>query len=185
MCFKYIKIHNKWKSFWKTITDFRFGFGLHFLPTTKKHPYHSQKMQFIKNRISHLEQLSRVGPLVYLLPKAFSSFDFPTFRLCACLVKYITDIYNLTPAKLQDREISNTRGQDFNLTRGCRRFPCLALFAGVWFYFSLLSAVFRFVFVCWQLCTFSRRSCKQCELFPLHVNQKKFRIFVYCVKVIK
>jgi hypothetical protein len=31
--------------------------------------------------------------------------------------------------------------------RGCRRFPCLALFAGVWFYFSLLSAVFSFVFV--------------------------------------
>jgi hypothetical protein len=27
------------------------------------------------------------------------------------------------------------------------RFPCLALFAGVWFYFSLLSAVFSFVFV--------------------------------------
>jgi hypothetical protein len=34
-----------------------------------------------------------------------------------------------------------------NLTRGCRRFPCLALFAGVWFYFSLLLAVFSFVFV--------------------------------------
>jgi hypothetical protein len=26
---------------------------------------------------------------------------------------------------------------DWNLTRGCRRFPCLVLFAGVWFYFSL------------------------------------------------
>jgi hypothetical protein len=26
-------------------------------------------------------------------------------------------------------------------------FPCLALFAGVWFYFSLLSAVFSFMFV--------------------------------------
>ena len=37
--------------------------------------------------------------------------------------------------------------QDGNLTRGCRRFPCLALFAGVWFYFSLLSAVYSFVFV--------------------------------------
>ena len=34
-----------------------------------------------------------------------------------------------------------------NLTRGCRRFPCLALFAGVWFYFSLLTAVFSFMFV--------------------------------------
>ena len=40
---------------------------------------------------------------------------------------------------MQDREISDTRG--------CWRFPCLALFAGVWFYFSLLSAVFSFVFV--------------------------------------
>jgi hypothetical protein len=60
-----------------------------------------------------------------------------------------------------------------NLTRGCQRFPCLAFFAGVSSYFSLLSAVFSFVFVCWQLCTFGRRSCKQCELFPLHVNQKK------------
>jgi hypothetical protein len=29
----------------------------------------------------------------------------------------------------------------------CRRFPCLALFASVWFYFSLLLAVFSFVFV--------------------------------------
>ena len=58
-------------------------------------------------------------------------------------------------------------------TLGCRKFPCLAFFAGVWFYFSLLSAVFSFVFV-WQLYTFSRRSCKQCELFPLHVNQKSF-----------
>jgi hypothetical protein len=26
--------------------------------------------------------------------------------------------------------------------------------------------------IVWQLCTFSRRSCKQCELSPLHVNQK-------------
>jgi hypothetical protein len=34
-----------------------------------------------------------------------------------------------------------------NLPRGCRRFPCLALFVGVWFYFSLLLAVFSFVFV--------------------------------------
>jgi hypothetical protein len=34
-----------------------------------------------------------------------------------------------------------------NLTRGCRSFPCLALFASIWFYFSLLSAVFSFVFV--------------------------------------
>ena len=33
-----------------------------------------------------------------------------------------------------------------NLTRGCRRFLCLALFAGVWFYFSLLSAVFSLLF---------------------------------------
>jgi hypothetical protein len=40
---------------------------------------------------------------------------------------------------VQDREISDTRG--------CRRFLCLGLFAGVWFYFSLLSAVFSFVFV--------------------------------------
>ena len=30
------------------------------------------------------------------------------------------------------------------------RFPCLAVFASVWFYFSLLSAVFSFVFVCKQ-----------------------------------
>jgi hypothetical protein len=34
----------------------------------------------------------------------------------------------------------------WNLTRGCQRFPCLALFAGVWFYFSLLSAVFSLLF---------------------------------------
>ena len=27
------------------------------------------------------------------------------------------------------------------------------------------------------LCTFSRRSCKQCELFPLHVNQKTSSVF--------
>ena len=40
---------------------------------------------------------------------------------------------------LQHPRVSNTRG--------CRRFPCPALFAGVWFYFSLLSAVFSFVFV--------------------------------------
>ena len=37
---------------------------------------------------------------------------------------------------------------DWNLTRRCREISlCLALFAGVWFYFSLLSAVFSFVFV--------------------------------------
>jgi hypothetical protein len=61
---------------------------------------------------------------------------------------------------VQDKEISDTRGYDFNrsltrpaesandwnLTWGCRRFPCLALFASVWLYFSLLSAVFSFVF---------------------------------------
>ena len=28
------------------------------------------------------------------------------------------------------------------------------------------------------LCTFSRRSCKQCELFTLHVNQKSSSVFV-------
>ena len=47
MCFKYVKIHNKWKKFLQnivklkeisTIKDFRFGFGLHFLPTTYSHP---------------------------------------------------------------------------------------------------------------------------------------------------
>ena len=48
------------------------------------------------------------------------------------------------------RETFDTRGNDWNLTQGCRIFPCLALFAGVWFYFSLLSAVFSFVFVCKQ-----------------------------------
>jgi hypothetical protein len=30
--------------------------------------------------------------------------------------------------------------------------------------------------VCW--CTFSRLSCKQCELFPLHVNQKSSSVFL-------
>ena len=64
-------------------------------------------------------------------------------------------------AEVQDTEISDTRGKDFNhsltrlaesandwnLTLGCRRFPCHTFFAGVWLYFSLLSAVFSFVFV--------------------------------------
>ena len=75
-----------------------------------------------------------------------------------------------------ERNIESNTGKSArqgNLTRGCRRFPCLALFAGVWFYFSLLSAVFSFM-----LCTFSRWSCKQCELFPLHVNQKSSSAFL-------
>ena len=51
---------------------------------------------------------------------------------------------------LNKRYIESNTGKSArqgNLTRGCQRFPCLALFAGVWFYFSLLSAVFSFVFV--------------------------------------
>jgi hypothetical protein len=39
-------------------------------------------------------------------------------------------------------------------------------------------------FIVWQLCTFSRRSCKQCELFPLHVNQKTSSIFLYIVGIL-
>jgi hypothetical protein len=53
-----------------------------------------------------------------------------------------------------------------NLTGGCQRFPCLALFAGVWFYFSLLSAVFSFVFVC-----------------KLHVNNLSYFPFMSIKKV--
>ena len=60
---------------------------------------------------------------------------------------------------MQDREISDTLG--------CRRFPCLALFASVWFYFSLLSAVFSFVFVC-----------------KLHVNNVSYFPFMSIKKVV-
>ena len=59
---------------------------------------------------------------------------------------------------MQDREISDTRG--------CQRFPCLTHFASVWFYFSLLSAVFSFVFVC------------------KHVNNVSYFSFVTIKKVI-
>ena len=51
---------------------------------------------------------------------------------------------------LYQRYIESNTGKSArqgNLTRGCRRFPCFALFAGVGFYFSLLLAVFSFVFV--------------------------------------
>ena len=44
-------------------------------------------------------------------------------------------------------DVPASSANDWNFTLGCRRFPCLAIFAGVWFYFSLLSAVFSFVFV--------------------------------------
>ena len=40
---------------------------------------------------------------------------------------------------MQDREIPDTRGYDFNLS--------LTRLAGVWLYFSILSAVFSFMFV--------------------------------------
>ena len=60
---------------------------------------------------------------------------------------------------MQDREISDTWG--------CRRFPCLAFFAGVWFYFSLLSSVFSFVFVC-----------------KLHVNNASYFPFMSIKKVV-
>ena len=56
----------------------------------------------------------------------------------------------LVLCSLNKRYIESNTGKSArqgNLTRGCQRFPCLALFAGVWFYFSLLSAVFSFVFV--------------------------------------
>ena len=69
------------------------------------------------------------------------------FHWLVCIEWRYRYIYNLTPAKVQDREISDNRG--------CRRCPCRAHFAGVWFYFSLFSAIFSFVFV-WQLCTFSK-----------------------------
>jgi hypothetical protein len=60
---------------------------------------------------------------------------------------------------MQDREISDTRG--------CLRFPCLALFAGGWFYFSLISAVFSFLFVC-----------------KLHVNNVSYFPFMSIKKVV-
>ena len=55
-----------------------------------------------------------------------------------CIIDYITARY------IESNASKNTR------QGRCRRFPCLALFAGVWFYFSLLSTVFSFVFVCKQ-----------------------------------
>ena len=53
--------------------------------------------------------------------------------------------------------------------------PCLALFAGVWFYFSLLSAVFNFVFVYVLL---ADDHVNNVSYFPIHVNQKNSSIFL-------
>ena len=61
---------------------------------------------------------------------------------------------------------------DWNLTRGCRRFPCLALFAGVWFYFSLLSAVFSLLFDSYVL------------LVDDHVNNVNYFPFMSIKKVV-
>ena len=49
----------------------------------------------------------------------------------------------------EERYIESNAGKSAgqgSLTRWCRRFPFLALFAGVWFYTSLLSAVFSLLF---------------------------------------
>jgi hypothetical protein len=59
-----------------------------------------------------------------------------------------------------------------NLTRGCRRFPCLALFVGVWFYFSLLSTVFSLLFDSYVL------------LADDHVNNVSYFPFMSIKKVI-
>ena len=84
----------------------------------------------------------------------------------------IRDIQNLTPAKVQDREISDTRLKSYmrvsQISLSCNFCWCLILF---------LTFISCFQFrVC--LCTFNRRSCKQCELFPLHVNQKGSSVFL-------
>ena len=84
MCFKYIKIYNKWKMFLKKhrkikkdinnkrfpvrdiSVNFRFGFGLHFLPTTLSHVHdirftsicfigiHVLSMLFVFTRQEHM-----------------------------------------------------------------------------------------------------------------------------------
>ena len=54
----------------------------------------------------------------------------------------------------------------------CRRFPCLALFASVWFYFSLLSAVFSLLFDSYVL------------LADDHVNNGSYFPFMSIKKVV-
>ena len=58
--------------------------------------------------------------------------------------------------------------QDKEISLSCTFYRCLILF---------LTFISNKLCIVWQLCTFSRRSCKQCELFPLHVNQKKYPYF--------
>ena len=48
---------------------------------------------------------------------------------------------NLRHPRVRFQSFADEVRHPWNLTRGYRRFPCLALFAGVWFYFSLLSVV--------------------------------------------
>jgi glucan phosphoethanolaminetransferase (alkaline phosphatase superfamily) len=66
--------------------------------------------------------------------------------------------------KVQDRKISDTRE--------CRGFSCVALFAGVWFYFSLLSAVFSLLFDSYVL------------LADDHVNNVSYFPFMSIKKVV-
>ena len=94
------------------------------------------------NFISHLSTIWLSEFLNLMLVYSYRT------RASFLVMERLFEIYRIyTPAKVQDREISDILISD---TWGCRRFPCLALFAGVWFYFSLLSAVFSFVFVCKQ-----------------------------------
>ena len=64
------------------------------------------------------------------------------------MFKIFTDLMSMLMRNIESNTGKSAR--QGNVTWGCRRFPCLALFAGVWFYFSHLTAVFSFVFVCKQ-----------------------------------
>ena len=85
------------------------------------------------------------------------------------------DIYNLTPAKVQDMESP--------IPEGVGDFPILHLL-------PVFDFIFHFVFLT-LLCSCvlfdsyvplaDDQSCKQCELFPLHVNQKSSSVFLCIV----
>ena len=82
--------------------------------------------------------------------------------------------FNVGTYRIQHRQKCKTgksptpSGLVSEISLSCTFCQCLILF---------LTFISCFQFrVC--LCTFSKRSCKQCELFPLHVNQKSSSIFL-------
>ena len=121
----------------------------------------------IRNKTTRNQSLlDRIRSEFYLRKSNQSEFFIQKFKV---IVNWFPLVYYYYTKYIESNTDKSPR--QGNLTRGCRRFPCLALFA----VFDFISHFYPYLVSCLFV---NSASCKQCELFPLNVNQNSSSVFL-------